>query len=237
MLICGVDFETTGLDSKTDRIIEIGAVLWDTERQLPLRILSCYVNPEREISPEITAITGITNGDVAYGVPENKALADLFELAVYSDGYFMAHNAEFDKGFYDAACIRSGVLNEEMVWLCSKNDIVYPERITTRNLRHLAAENGFLNPFSHRAVFDVLTMFKVASCYKIEDIIARAAQPTLYVQAVVSFDEKEKAKARGYYWCGPKKIWWRTMKESDYLVEKEACGFRTVLLKGSPEAA
>jgi DNA polymerase III subunit epsilon len=236
MLITGVDFETTGLDCKVDRIIEIGAVLWDTDRQIPLKMLSCFVDPERDISPEITEITGITGREIAsFAMSEGESLENLYRLEANGE-FLMAHNAEFDRGFYNEASIRSGVMDESTRWLCSKNDVAYPEKITTRNLRHLAAEHGFLNPFSHRAVFDVLTMFKVVSCYKIEDIIARAAQPTVYVQAIVSFDEKEKAKARGYYWHGPTKAWWRSFKEPDYLKEKEECGFRTVLLQKAPES-
>ena len=40
MLILGVDFETTGLDTQKDSIIEVGAVLWDTQRKMPLQIYS-----------------------------------------------------------------------------------------------------------------------------------------------------------------------------------------------------
>jgi DNA polymerase-3 subunit epsilon len=235
MILVGIDFETTGLDPAVDKIIEIGAALWDTDRKMPLRMLSCYVNPECEISQEITEITGITNGDLAiYGLTKNEAFRELIDMESFSDHYFMAHNAEFDKGFYKAAL--GGASNEDAVWLCSKNDIVYPDKITTRNLRHLAAEHGFLNPLAHRALFDVMTMLMIASRYDINAMIARAKERTLYVQALVSFDDREKAKGKGYYWHGPKKIWWRTFKESEYEKEKDSCGFRTVVLAGSPEA-
>ena len=235
MRIVGIDFETTGLDAKEDRIIEVGAVLWDWESGTPLQLLSSLVHPGRDIPEEITKMTGITNDAVSdFGRPEDEVFNDLWYLMGCAD-YAMAHNAPFDKGFYDAANARMAPTVAQKVWLDTKMDIQYPESITTRNLRHLACEHNFLNPFSHRAVFDVLTMLKLASCYSLAHIIARAAEPTLYVQALVSFDEKEKAKARGYYWCAPKKIWWRTFKQSDYTAEKDVCGFRTQLLAGAPE--
>lgn len=234
MRVIGIDVETTGLLASEDRIIEVGAVLYDWNTGIPLEMLSKLVIPEREIPVEITKITGITGEMVAqHGTVELGVIQELVMMMCQAD-YAMAHNAAFDRGFIETACSRHDIGGESQ-WLCTKEDIKYPESITTRNLRHLAAEHGFLNPFSHRAVFDVLTMFKIAEQYSLADMVKRSKEPTLYVQAVVSFDDKEKAKARGYYWCGPKKIWWRTFKESDYAAEKDACGFKTVLLAGSPE--
>ena len=120
-------------------------------------------------------------------------------------------------------------------WLDTIIDIKFPESIKTRNLHHLGADHQTLNPFRHRAVFDVLTMFKVMEHYDIDAIIARSKEPVLYVQALVSFEEKELAKERGYHWCAPKKIWWRSWKSSDFEADKLECGFRTQFLNGAPE--
>lgn len=236
MLILGVDFETTGLLPEEDRIIEVGAVLWNTEKRIPVQVMSEFIDPERPIPEEITAITGITNDLIqAYGNPEAAIIGRLADWVDLCD-YVMAHNGTtFDKLFFDAAMERTNIFVPQRLWLDSKIDIRFPEAITTRNLRHLAAEHNFLNPFSHRAIFDVLTMLKVASEYDWQATIARAQEPTLFVQALVSYDDREKAKGRGYYWCAPQKMWWRTFKQSDYLADKEVCGFRTVLLQGAPE--
>ena len=236
MKICGIDFETTGLSPTEDRIIEVGAVLLDWETKTPLQFLSRLVNPEREISEEITAITGITNELVEdHGHPENSVIGELCYLLSCSD-YAMAHNGTtFDKPFFDASIQRCAINDPKISWLDTKTDIRYPERITTRNLRHLASEHEFLNPFAHRAVFDVLTMLRVAGNYDLREIIARSKETTVFARALVSFDDKEKAKSRGYYWNAPLRIWWRSFKESDYQIEKESCGFQTVLLDRNPE--
>lgn len=236
MKIVGVDFETTGLDPKADRIIECGAVLYDWDTKMPLQLLSDFVLPERPIPEEITKLTGITDELVdANGASEREVLTD-FTCMLLSADYVMAHfGNDFDRLFFKEACIRLGWDVPEGQWIDSANDIKYPESIKTRNLRHLAAEHNFLNSFSHRAVFDVLTMLKVASNYNIEEIIARSKEPTLYVQAVVSFDEKEFAKERGYRWCAAKKIWWKQLKQSDYEAEKFEYPFRTQLLAEAPE--
>lgn len=236
MRILGLDFETTGLDTQNDRVIEIGAVLWDWEAQKPLKIMSELVKTDREISQEITDITGITAADVEeFGIPAREALDDLNDL-IRGSAFVMAHNGnDFDLPLYKAWVVRSEALLPEVSWIDSKVDIVYPKRFDSRRLIHLGAEHGFVSAFQHRAVFDVLTMLRIASQYDIEAIIKRAAEPTLYVEALVSFERKDEAKERGYKWFGPRKIWWKAFKASDLVVERAECGFALRSMAGNPE--
>ena len=53
------DTETTGLSSKYEKIIEIGAVKFDKNGIIDT--YSVLINPEKVISSNITSITGITN--------------------------------------------------------------------------------------------------------------------------------------------------------------------------------
>jgi DNA polymerase-3 subunit epsilon len=233
--ILGIDTETTGLDDKTDRIIEVGCCLWDWESKIPLAIYSSLVIPERDIPEEITALTGITAGQInEFGWPEEAVLGQVDELLIKAD-YIMAHNAPFDKGFFDKGIERQQIVPRNIPWLDSLMDIVFLKTVATRNLNYLAAESGFVNPWKHRAIFDVMTMLKLASDYDIEAIIARSKEPILYVQAIVSFEEKELAKERGYHWHGQSKRWWRSWKQSDYEADKFECPFRTQLLPGALE--
>lgn len=231
-----LDFEGTGLDTATARIVEYGAVLYDWETKTVLRLASEFVDPVESIPPEITGITGITDDTVQeFGLSEAMAVSKVRDLMEQAD-YVVAHfGTLYDKPLFEAACARCMCLSPEKVWVDTSIDCPYPENIKTRNLLHLAAEHGFLPGHSHRAVFDVMTMLRILSQYDLDTVIARAKEPTLYVQAVVSFDEKEKAKERGYKWCAPRKIWWRQWKSSDYEAEKDVCGFRTIVLPGAPE--
>jgi DNA polymerase-3 subunit epsilon len=236
MLICGIDFEATSVDPKEARIIEIGAALWDTGLQMPVKLFSVLVDPLVEIPEEVTAITGIT-GDLveSWGDSECSALIGLDGLIQNSD-YCMAHNGtQYDFPLWQNACERNRRGSASPLWIDSRTDIKFDPQVTTRNLKYLAAERGFINPFPHRAVFDVLTMLRVASDFDWDAIVARAKEPTVFVQALVSFEEKELAKARGYMWCAPKKIWWKNFKSSDFEADKFECPFRTQLLNGAPE--
>ena len=243
MLLLGIDLETDGLDPKENAILEVGAVLYDWDTKTPVRMLSEFIDPDYnqnlsagyKVPVEITELTGITTKMIEeYGGLDVDVMLSLKNLAYGSD-FFVGHNCNaFDALFLGTMWDRLS-MRFQRPWLDTIVDIKYPPLIKTRNLRHLAAEHGFLNHFPHRAVFDVLTMFKVMEKYDLNDIIARSKEPTLYVQALVSFDEKELAKARGYRWYAPTKTWWREWKASDYEADKLECGFRTQLLERAPE--
>ena len=55
------DTETTGLDNREDRVIEIGGI--ELENQFPTgRTIHIYINPgERKVHPEALAVHGITD--------------------------------------------------------------------------------------------------------------------------------------------------------------------------------
>lgn len=220
MILLGLDFETTGLDPKTDRIIEVGAVLWDTERQTPLKMISEVINPGVELSSEITIITGLSTEDLKeYGHPKPfSVFMDLYRLLTQCD-FAIAHNAPFDKSFLDAEFDRQGIVYEAQ-WLDSITDLPLEAYKGSRSLTYLAADHGFLNPFSHRAVFDVLTMLKVVSQYPIDMIIERSQSPTMLVQAEVSYWDRELAKKHGFKWNPEAKKWEKRLKVID--AEKES---------------
>ena len=241
MLLIGIDVETSGLEPKSDRIIEIGACLLDWDTKMPMMMLSELVDPKMEneefkLPEEITALTGITEAALEeFGGFEKDVLAKLDAMAVTAD-FYVGHNANvFDRLFLEEAYRRNGMTIAEKPWVDTICDIKFDPSIKTRNLQYLAADHGFVSPFRHRALFDVLAMLKILGQYDLDAVIARAAEPTLYVQAVVSFDEKEKAKELGFRWFAPDKIWWRSQKSSDYEAMKSTCGFKTRLLAGPLE--
>jgi DNA polymerase-3 subunit epsilon len=126
--------------------------------------------------------------------------------------FVLAHNAPFDKGFVSQLYAKNGLKMPERVWVDSSVDVPYPEHIQTRKLTHLAAEHKFVNPFAHRAVTDVLTMLQVCSQYSWSELIESAKQPNITIRAMVTFNDKEKAKSTGYRWDGENKVWLKNIK-------------------------
>ena len=99
------DLETTGLSSRTDRIIEIGAVIMKDGREVDR--FQTFVDPERKLEKKIVDLTGITD-DMLVGAPKIEDVLPKF-LEFVGDRVLVAHNSDFDTGFIRAECARQGL--------------------------------------------------------------------------------------------------------------------------------
>lgn len=240
MRLLGLDLETTGVNFEKDRVIEIGLVLWDTDLNMPLQMYSEFIcEPDRpgkdtdhvltEIPDSVLKEFGIDmemNGDAAL-------LFDVINKMVLEADYIVAHNGnQFDKIMLQNFFDRYGERFPALPWIDTLTDINYPPHCVSRNLMYLAAFHGFVNPFPHRALFDVMTMFQILKHYNIEEIIERSQMIDVTVQAIVSFDNKELAKAQKFQWNPEKKIWSKKMKESDVTEQWiDSLGFEISILE------
>jgi DNA polymerase-3 subunit epsilon len=100
-----VDVETTGWDPGQAAITEIGAVRLHGGQVTGE--FSALVNPGQPIPPDITALTGITDGLVSQAPPVAAVLPGF--LAFASGCALAAHNAPFDLNFLAAACRECGI--------------------------------------------------------------------------------------------------------------------------------
>lgn len=89
------DIETTGLNSHTNEIIEIGAVKIKAGRIVDR--YSQLINPGRPIPYHITEITSITDEQVANEPKINEVIGKFVDFI--GDAVLVAHNAPFDMGF------------------------------------------------------------------------------------------------------------------------------------------
>ena len=90
-----VDIETTGGSYRNSRVLEVAVIRYEDGEIT--QEFSTLLDPETFIPSQITALTGISAGDVI-GKPKFADIAD--ELAeVMRDAVFIAHNVRFDYSF------------------------------------------------------------------------------------------------------------------------------------------
>jgi DNA polymerase III epsilon subunit family exonuclease len=103
-----IDLETTGLFAETDRIVEVGAVRFDSagrERGRYQRL----VNPGRPMSPAAQRVHGIPDTDLLGQPRADVVLPELLGfLADPATTVLLAHNARFDAGFLGRELARLG---------------------------------------------------------------------------------------------------------------------------------
>ncbi len=122
-----LDTETTGLDATDDRLIEIGAVYVTSGDKDKRPKFEQLIDPQRPLTEFIAHLTGISD-DMLRGKP--TAGAAMLRFHQWLDGVWptgkpltiIAHNAEFDIGFLDAAerIYDPSVSEFHCRWLCTK---------------------------------------------------------------------------------------------------------------------
>lgn len=98
-----IDLETTGLNPKTDKIIEIGGV--KVEQGVEIASIATFVNPGRQLEPRITELTGIRDEDLANAPYIQEVLPQLLEFL--GDAVLLGHRLIFDFSFIKKAALDS----------------------------------------------------------------------------------------------------------------------------------
>lgn len=95
-----LDTETTGLSpSSGHRVIEIGCV--ELYNRIPTgKTYQAYINPQREVSAEAAAVSGLTT-EFLKPFPVFGEIVDSFLDFIRND-FLVIHNASFDMGFLNA---------------------------------------------------------------------------------------------------------------------------------------
>lgn len=150
-----LDLETTGSDSKKDRIIEIGAI--KVRRYRSPETFSTYINPGIPIDPAATAVNGITDAMVAGAPSEGDAIGRLVDF-IGNIPYIAAHNAPFDTDFLVEACLRCGeylhCLTFDTLSFCRS---AFPG-LENYELETIAKKFGMRNPNPNRTLGDADTL-------------------------------------------------------------------------------
>lgn len=150
------DIETTGLNPKYDKIIEIGAVR--VRNGEPADTFSTFVNPAKGLPARIVELTGIHDADVA-DAPYIDEILDVF-LAFVGDDVLLGHNILFDYSF-----VKKAAANQRRTFERQGIDTL---RIAKRFLGGLESRQlGFLCDYyqieldAHRALNDAVAAHRL----------------------------------------------------------------------------
>jgi DNA polymerase III subunit epsilon len=106
--IAVIDFETTGMSPQYgDRPTEVAIVITDRGRVLDR--FQSLMNPGIRVPGFITQLTGITNGMVQAAPPASEVMQHAARFV--GDLPLVAHNASFDRKFWQAELRRVGLPN------------------------------------------------------------------------------------------------------------------------------
>ena len=192
-----VDLETTGLNPKTDKIIEIGIVKVENNRVV--KEWETLVNPYRKLEECIIELTGIRDEQLASAPGIEEALPILLETA--GDFVLLGHSVLFDYSF-----IKKAAVNQRMSFERNGIDTLkiarkYLADLESRSLPCLCRHYG-ISHTAHRALHDA------------------KATVELYRKLVEEFYDKEETEGDKSLFR-PRKLRYRTKRDTPITIPQK----------------
>ena len=126
-----IDLETTGLNPKQDKIIEIGAIKVMDGRKADT--FSTFVNPGRKLEERITELTGITQEQVDAAPEIENVLPQLLEFL--EELPLLGHRILFDYSF-----LKKAAVNQKFTFEKQGIDTLRIARVFLPQLEHRTLE-------------------------------------------------------------------------------------------------
>ncbi len=202
-----LDVETTGLDKRYDKIIDLAYIIFEFDKlsRRPIKILKQFSqleDPGQPLSDIVKRMTGYTDADLQGKVIDWEQVAeDMMRV-----GVVIAHNAEFDRSFLD----RQIAISREKIWACSANQIVWKDKgHASKSLECLAKDHGFFYD-AHTALSDVKAAVHLLAMedpdtkqsYLMELLTHASAKRKIVIAEGSRIEFKDELKKRGYRWNG-----------------------------------
>jgi DNA polymerase-3 subunit epsilon len=199
-----IDVETTGLDTTSDQIIEIGMISFSfTKNEGITAFINSYGafnDPGIEVSPEVLALTTITKEQLQGSSIDWDAV---FQQIEKSD-YIICHNSEFDRKFLERATplfIQNKF--KSMKFGCTLRDINWQAKgFPIHTLSYLNSQLGFYY-HGHRAVNDCWATLNLLNELPgaMNELMAHVNHESTLLCAVdAPYAAKDALKSKGFRW-------------------------------------
>ena len=211
-----LDVETTSLSPYTGKIIELAILLafMDEAGEIAAHLgpWSWLEDPGAPLSQETTAITGLTDADVAGQAIDDARVEALLGRA----DWVAAHHAAFDIKWIDERYPRL----RGKPWACSMAELPWREwGYEGRGLQPLLWQHGLFSN-AHRAGDDVWALMNLMTQRRADQhgddrsylsmLIENASSPSIRVEAHgAPYAAKDLLRERGYRWDANVRVWWK----------------------------
>lgn len=199
-----IDLEMTGLQVKTEKILEVGAV--KVRQGIVTETFSKLINPKRQLSEKIVELTGITNEMAQQGMDLDETMETF--LMFLGDDIVVGQNIMFDYSF-----LKQWAVNHDICLECKGVDTLklarrFLPKEQKKDLESLCSYFSVPREHAHRALEDALETQKILEClktsfgkkepdaflpkpllYKVKKQTLATKQQMAYLQKVVNFHQ------------------------------------------------
>lgn len=213
-----LDSETTGLDCENDEMIELGllGITYSPSKEQISTIYGCasfFEQPSIPIPEVITKITGIKDADVLGHRFNDTQVESIFQNC----SLVIAHNAKFDRGFFDKRFPQLSNLR----WACSIKEVDWCSyNLEGNKLLVLLFQLGYFYE-AHRADIDCIATLRLFQDVQraLPELIASSKKTSVKIKChTAPYHVKDTLKERGYIWddSNPNaKHWYTTVDQKD----------------------
>jgi|GEM_PF-509743 len=234
-----MDTETTGLNSATDKIIELGVLLFSfTEADGILELIDAYnglQDPGAPLDPKITEITHITDEQLKDQTIDWNKVSNILQKS----NCVICHNSGFDRKMLEAqtpANIQAMI--RTLPFGCTMMDINWRTRgMRVRNLKDLNKKLGFEFD-GHRATHDcwaALNLLREAEGALAELLMNMNISKSIVYATGKTYAKRDYLKANDFQWSADLKVWFTHVhddKADDTKLELEKLGCGGVIRRG-----
>lgn len=183
-----IDLEMTGLNAKTDKVLEVAAVRVRSGKEE--QFFSAVVNPEVTLNEKVIELTGITQQDADAGAPLDETLQKFLEFL--GEDILVGQNVIFDYSFLKQWAVNHKIPLEKQAVDTLKLARTFLPVEQKKDLESLCQYFEVERKNAHRALDDARETMQIFE--KIKSVYGEA-QPEAFVPRPLLYKAKKQSPA------------------------------------------